>query len=279
MSEVVRAAQLDLSFARDRAGNTCLDRRLFRWPFTIARTFRLDRAPAGMLTVLLQSVSGAIQAGDDIRQRLHLAAGAQGHVTTQSATSVYRAPPGMRASDDIAITVEDGAMLEYMPEPRILFPDADLVQTVHLRVADLGVAVLTDGFVVHRPEGVERDFRRFVSETRIETLDDELVSLERTDLDGMAVRSGPRGRYRAFGTLTCVAPVALEDLRGLCSALNNRFAGIGPVYAAATILPGSRGLGLRIAAHDGRHLRQALQAGWILIRKELCGQEPARRAR
>lgn len=279
MSDMASAAQLDLSFARDRAGNTYLDRRLFRWPFTIARTFRLDRAPAGMLTVLLQSVSGAIQAGDDIRQRLHISAGAQGHVTTQSATSVYRAPPGMSASDDVAITVEDDAMLEYMPEPRILFPDADLAQTIRLRVADRAIALLSDGFVVHRPEGIGHGFRRFVSETQIETPEGELVSLERTELDDMALRCGVRAHYAAFGTLTCVAPLAREQLRGQCDALNREFAGIGSVYAAATVLPGGRGLGLRIAAHDGRHLRQALQTGWIAIRRELHGQEPARRAK
>ena len=52
-----RHAQLDLSFAR-RGDRTVLDRRRFRWPFVLTRTFALDSCPRHMLTVIVQTSSG-----------------------------------------------------------------------------------------------------------------------------------------------------------------------------------------------------------------------------
>src|ERR1700730_1299951 len=123
--------QLDLSFAHSDRG-TYLDRRIFRWPYAISRTFHLDTVPAGMLTLIVQSISGAIQAEDRLEQRYQVGASAMAHVTTPGAASVYRAPPGMEALDHVHLVVEEGGFLEYLPEHRILFPDSWLCQRLGL---------------------------------------------------------------------------------------------------------------------------------------------------
>jgi urease accessory protein len=269
--------QLDLSFLCHAGGPTYLDRRRFRWPYTISRGFYLDAVPAGMLTLIVQTVSGAIQADDVLMQRLHVGSGAAAHVTTQGATSVYRAPLSLSATDDVALSVGDGAFLEYLPEPRILFPDSSLSQHVTLQVAASGVAILSDGFVLHDPAGAGRNFRHFTSQTAIERPDGSLLAIDRLDLDGMPLRSGRRAAYAAYGTMIVAAGSQRTAFAGLCEAITARVAAVPHVYAGASALPNDSGVSLRVAATDGRHLRAALEAGWCAARHTLFGADPASR--
>jgi urease accessory protein len=143
-----------------------------------------------MLTLIVQTVSGAIQGDDRLLQRLHVGPGAVAHVTTQGATTVYRAPPNLSATDDVGLSVGDDALLEYLPEPRIPFPESSLSQQVTLRVAASWAAILSDGFVLHDPAGAGRSFRQFASQTVIERPDGGVLATDRIELDGMPRRPG-----------------------------------------------------------------------------------------
>jgi urease accessory protein len=267
--------QLDLAFAGSAQG-TFLDRRLFRWPYTIARTFRLDRTPAGLLTVIVQSVSGAIQADDRLMQRCHVGPDAMAHVTTPAAAAVHRAPHGLEAVEDVQLSVDDGGYLEYLPEPRILFRDACLTQRLRLRLAAAGTAVIADGFTTHDPTGGENSFRHFASEILIERPDGRLLAVERFDLPGLPRRRGRRQYFSAYGTLIVATPS--EHLtEHLDRDIAQRTAGIAGLYHAVTALPNFAGASLRVAAHDGRRLRQGLAAGWFAARRFFFGADPAPR--
>ena len=265
--------QLDLSFRQHPGRGTYLDRRVFRWPFTLSRGFRLDQVPSGMLTLILQTVSGAIQADDALLQRIHVGPGAAAHITTQGATMVYRAPAGMCATDVIELEVDDGGVIEYLPEPRILFPDSSLSQRLRLRVAQSGVAVLSEGFVLHDPAGQQRPFRRYTSELIIERSGGGTVLWDRVDLEAIPPRGGRRAPYGAHGTLLVVAPLP-PHAETLCSQMERHIGSTSKVYAAASRLPQEAGVGLRVMATDGRHLRAALTAAWFAAREHLFGSVP-----
>jgi urease accessory protein len=267
-------AQLDLSFRQHADRGTYLDRRVFRWPFTLSRGFRLDQVPSGMLTVILQTVSGAIQADDALLQRIRVEHGAAAHITTQGATMVYRAPAGMCATDTVELEVENGGVIEYLPEPRIMFPDSNLSQRLRLDVAPSGIAVLSDSFVLHDPAGQGRPFRRYISELVIERPGGDVVLRDRVDINAMPRRSGRRAPYVAHGMLLVVAPLPPLALEALCSGMQAQVGDGTGVYAAASILPQEVGVGLRVMAIDGRCLRTALTAAWFTARKHLFGCDP-----
>lgn len=247
---------------------------MFRWPFTLSRGFRLDRIPSGMLTLILQTVSGAIQADDALLQRIHLGQGAAAHITTQGATMVYRAPAGMCATDIVELEVENGGIIEYLPEPRILFPDSSLSQRLLVRLAPSGIAILSEGFVLHDPAGQGRPFRRYTSELVIERPGGGVVLQDRFDLNAMPPRGGRRASYLAHGTLLVVASLQPRALETLCSLIQARVQNGTEIYAAASILPQDAGVGLRVVATNGRHLRAALTAAWIASREHLFGCKP-----
>lgn len=269
--------QLDICFARHPQRGTYLSRRVFRYPVQISRGFRLDRVPAGMLTLILQTVSGTILAEDSLLQLVHVEAGAAAHLAGQGAVPVYRSADHRTATDRVELSVAGGGVLEYLPEPRILFPGSRIDQAVTVR-ADLdAVAVVADGFVAHDPDGASRPFSRYASEIVIERPGGVICSRDRVELDGAPVRTGARARYTATGSLTVVAPPADSD--AVTEAVGKKTATLDGTYCALTTLPGDAGVSLRIAAEGGQQLRHAIEQGWSAARQALFGEPPASRRR
>ena len=113
--------QAALRFARAPDGQSYIARQRVGYPFHITRPFYFDEAPAGALTLYLQSVSGGIYQGEDLRMTCSADPGSAAHVTTQAATIVHRMPAAP-ARQTVALEAADGAFLEYLPDPLIMFP-------------------------------------------------------------------------------------------------------------------------------------------------------------
>jgi urease accessory protein len=270
------APQLDLRFAF-RGGRTVLEKRLFSWPFALTRTFHLDRAPAHMLTLILQTSSGALHAGDRLIQNIHAGAGAAAHVTTQGASPVHRAREGDEAVERIHLGVDAGGYLEYLPEPRILFPGSALSQTVALTCDPDGCALMSDAFLTHDPQGRGCNFRHLAAETILRRAGPEPVLVDRLDIDGLPQRHGRRAAFKAFGTLYAILPRDREVLERLSLEMTAAAAKTPGLYAAASLLPSEIGVSLRLAADGGSTLREGLETGWRIARRAISGEFPPSR--
>jgi urease accessory protein len=189
------------------------------------------------------------------------------------------APGGDRVGDsDAIIRVAEGALLEYLPDPLILFPGARFASTLRV-VAEPGATVIfCDAFTQHDSEAVGGRFARLTSDTRIGRPDGTLLAFDRFDIGGElgeAHFDGEGGSYPAHGTLMAVhngCPVeelaaVLREALGECSG----------IYAGASTLPHDSGAWARILAEDGLALRAALKAAWIAARVMITGAEPAPR--
>lgn len=274
MNAPLSPVALDLSFAR-RGDRTVLDRRLFAWPFVLTRTFHLDAVPAHMLTAIIQTSSSALLGDDRLTQRIRLGQGAAAHLTTQGASPVYRAHPGMIARDGIEITVGPDAFLEYLPEPRILFPGAALDQTIDIDCALGATLMLSDGFTVHDPAATDARFRQLVSTVTIRVDGGEPTIIDRFDIAHLG--RGRSASYTAFSSLFIVTPLPSETLERFASDLSTELASMSHVYGAASMLPGNIGIGVRLAAGELRSVRAANERVWIAFRRLLCGEAPPSR--
>lgn len=255
----------DLSFVR-RGGRTVIDRRLFAWPFVLTRSFHIDRDRPDRLSVIVQTGSGAVHGGDNLAQRLTLGPGTAVCLVSQGATSVHRAAPATRATESVNLHVENGASLEYLPEPRILFPDAALSQTIELDCATDAYALIFDAFTMHDPIGMGRDFRELASTFCLRRSGSEPLLIERTRID-RPERSIFRG-HGAFGSAFMVLPPG-HDLADLQEKLTTALEGIRGLYGAATTSPAQAGLGIRLAALELRCIRQAFESVKVIYRETL----------
>ncbi|MGY4435061.1 urease accessory protein [Bradyrhizobium sp. F1.13.1] len=246
-------ARLDLSFVR-RANRTVIDRRLFAWPFVLTRSFYLDPARPSCLSVIVQTGSGAVHGEDSLAQRLVLNSGATVSLTNQGATAVHRADPAARATETIDLHVAGGASLEYLLEPRILFPDAALCQSVELDCANDGSALIVDAFTMHDPSGEARNFRELESTFCLRRSGSEPLVIDRTRLYRPTVDIF-RG-YLAFGSAFLVLS-PWHDFADIQASLTKALGGSPGLYAAVSVLPESTGLGVRLAARDLAGMRTA----------------------
>ncbi|MCW6507446.1 urease accessory protein UreD [Lichenifustis flavocetrariae] len=266
-------AQLDLAFVR-HGERTILGRRLFRWPYVLTRTFALDQAPAHLLTVILQTSSSALHGGDWLHQRFHIGSGAAAHCTTQGASPIHRAAPELTTHEAVAIEVKPEGYFEYLPEARILFPDAALDQIIDIDCAPGGVALVADTFTIHDPMALDRSFRRLCSTLTLRCGGEPML------VDRMDIRSLGRGRTaanKAFGTMLLARPGQDDANVRMADELSKLLAEIPDLYAAASVLPAGAGLGVRLAGRELRHVRKGTLAAWTYIRRELYGAAPAAR--
>ncbi len=277
LMETRTGPQAELVFSPAPDGRTFISHQRVGYPFHITRPFYLDRAPADLLTLYLQSVSGGIYRGERLEISLEAETGALAQVTTQSATIVHRMKDGAEARQDMTIRAAEGALLEYLPDPLILYPDARFETTLRVIVAPGSSVIIQDAFTQHDSEGAGGRFERLVSDTRIERPDGTLIAFDRFDIGGdfseAHLDEAGGATYPSHGTV-----MALHDgcpAEELATVLREALDGCPGVYAGASVLPGDCGAWGRILAEDGHALRTALKAGWRSLRTKITGAEPA----
>ena len=269
--------QAELVFSSAPDGRTFISRQRVGYPFHITRPFYLDRDPADLLTLYLQSVSGGIYRGERLEMSLEGESGALAQVTTQSATIVHRMKDGADARQDMKIRAAEGALLEYLPDPLILFPGAKFETTLTVTVAPGASVIIQDAFTQHDSEGAGGRFERLISDTRIARADGTLLAFDRFDVGGdfgKAHLDGAGGvLYPSHGTVMAVHDgCPAEDL---AACLRDALNGCQGVYAGASTLPNDCGAWGRVLAEDGHALRTALKASWQVLRTKITGAVPA----
>jgi urease accessory protein len=237
-------------------GRTALLDQYVPYPFHITRPFYANPARPGLATLYLQSASGGVYAGDDLALALRAGAGAAAHVTTQSATIVHacRAAP---ARLSIAAEVGAGGFLAYLPDPLVLFPEADVATTLDVTMQDGARAILTDAAALHDPAGEGRLFRRFHGAV---TIRDATGAVRLRDAGGVTgdILTGPAvlGPWRAWGLLLALGPAALLPQ---AAALEAAAEALG-CFAGASLTPSGLGLSVRLLGPDGGTLGRCLAA-------------------
>ncbi|SMH26327.1 urease accessory protein [Mesorhizobium australicum] len=264
--------RLDLAFSRS-GDRTVLSQRIFTYPFTMTRAYYRDAAPKGMASVVLQSVSSSLSPGDRLRQRLVAHAGAAAYITTQGATVVHGSAERRECAERLEIVAEEGSLLEYMSDLRILFPGAILSQEARIRLGLGATVVFCEGIASHDPSGGQRPFGNFRTVTLIEDEDGHILAMDCGRLPGTSRAVAGGGRFAAYGTLFVATRRPPAELKRLADAIAADVGAVD-VYGAASLLPNDCGVSVRFAASDGRGLRRGIVAGWQATRRHLFGGSP-----
>jgi len=268
---------LDLTFARAPDGRTYLARQHVAWPFHVTRTFAYQGDPDGMATVVLQSVGAGLVEGDRIAVAVRCDGGACAHVTTQGAT-IGHAMTARDARLDLALVLEPGAWLEWLPDPMILFAGATVAVTTSVTLAPDATLLLADGFLGHDPAARARPFNRLTSLLELRAPDGRLIAFDRFALDGAAFADGLPGANGAFGAVaTLVVASGAHAAAALRDPLAEALDGVVGAYAGVSVLPGDVGVVIRVLATDGAALRAASACAWRAARERLAGRAPAPR--
>ena len=270
--------QAFIEFVQHPNGNTGVGRQLVGYPFHLGRTLRFAGDPAGMSSLYLQSCSGGIFQGDDLGLRFVAQAGTQAHLTSAASTVVHTMNDGREARHRVLIEAEPDSLLEYLPDPLVMFPRSNLQNEVVVHLHPGARVLLGEALVLHDPDQSGQVFDSYLSETLVRDAAGRLLVRDRFRIDGdtlLSSRPGINGRYQAQASF--FALTTSDAAPALVAALRQAIEPIAGVYAAASALPNGAGAWIRMLADDAIGLRQAMHAAWVAMRIEFTGLSPARK--
>lgn len=263
-------AQLRLKFAL-RAERTRVVERQRLGPLALQRPFYPE---GGICHAYLLHPPGGVVGGDSLEVELQLDNGAQALVTTPGATKFYRSD-GRLARQTQILRVQEGALLEWLPQENIFFPGAQARLETRIELAAgarfigwemhcLGRPVIGEAF-----DGGELDARTRVQVGGQLRLIDQLHTRGRDLLDAAV---GLRG-YPMQASLVVVAGSdngeAREQLLTQVRAVLDTHA--SGVEAGATAL--EELLVVRILGTRTEPVLRLLTALWRRIRPLVAGRE------
>jgi len=232
------ASQSMLKFGCSPSGETYLAEQLLRFPYHITRVHRATAA-AARADLCLQTLGGGLVEGDNIRLAVDLGIGTRVKLTTQSATKVHSMRGG-RASQEITLSVNSGAWLEYLPKPLILFPDSDSGNITRVRLAGDAGAVVVDAFYRFDPSGAGRPPLAFSNTVEVFDGDDRLLVR-----DAMIATGSDFSRTFSRPGLDCQCGVFLLGSAGDAPGLKGLRYQTDQADLACTRLPNNAGMCLR----------------------------------
>lgn len=217
-----------------------------------------DVRAAGLEAVLINT-SGGLTGGDRMEWAAEAGPGARLTLTTQACEKVYRARDGV-AAVRTALTVGEGARIDWLPQETILFDGGALSRRLEADLAPGARLLALEAVVLGRTAmaetvrvGALRDRWRVRCEGRLVFADDLRLDGPIADL---AARAPLLAGARAFASLLLVDADAGRFLAPLRAAL-------GPTGGASAF---DGRLFARVTASDGFELRRALLPALAVLR-------------
>jgi urease accessory protein len=272
-----RAPQVDIRLARSPAGATYLSHQRVGYPFHLGRSLFMAGDPEGMPTLYIQSCSGGIFEHDRLAWRVVAEAGCRAHLTS-SASTIVHSMSGGEAVQYVSIEAHAGTLVEYLPDPMVLFSGARLTSRLTIVAHPDASVFACDAIVPHDPRGGERPFDWIDSRLNLLAPDGTPLARDRYRLAGESMTRampGVTGDFRCVGSF--VAATSQVPAAALAASMRDSLHGLGDAYASASTLPNGRGAWLRVLARDACALREALRSAWYAARTALLGTQPAPR--
>jgi urease accessory protein len=159
-------AELSAAFARTE-GRTRLSSKYHTSPLKIAKTFPHPELHEQHLAVTMMDCSPGMMAGDQYDYHFRLTSGAKVFLTNQSFTKVHPSN-GMPSRMRQTIELNEGALLEYLPEPVMLYKDAHFETETTVRLMGGGCLMLSELLCPGRSACGERfAYRRYTGRMNV----------------------------------------------------------------------------------------------------------------
>ena len=265
-------ARLRLGFeARERGSILALMER--KAPLLVQRALYCDDGMPFMPVVFIITNSGGILQGDRYTLDFTVGQDACGHITTQAATKIHEMDANY-ASQTQEITLEEGAYLEYIPEPIIPFRHSRFHTRTKIRIAPTATLlyseILMGGRLFYR-EGERFEFDLFSSTISAERLDGLELFAEKFIIEpwrSPVSQLGIMGEFSVFGNVLLLTPPehAVAIQKQVKAVWNQEEFATGVSY-----LPNDAGLIYRVVAKESSIVRAKVREFWSLVRLQVTG--------
>jgi urease accessory protein len=262
---------LQLSLEKDEFTNkTSIKNQFYRVPLCIKRALYLEETCPEMAYIYIISPSGGILQGDRYRTDIALKNGAKSHITTQSATRVYKMNKNF-GTQIINLEVDDDCYLEYIPDQIIPFKNSKYYQVSNIKVHDSATCIyseiLTPGRVASN-ESFEYDIcymkvkavnhlnkTRFIDIAKLEPKKENIKSF------------GVMNNFDILGNIYILSPK--DQLTNIKNEINILLNNLNGVMGGCTRLPDDSGLLVRLLGPFVFNIRNIIYSIIGIIRKKI----------
>jgi urease accessory protein len=247
--------QLVVQVGLDSSQRSFVQRQYATYPFRLSRALRLDPTDAHRIYLYLMNSSPGLLSGDDFDLHVRLSDRTALYLTDQSATKVHQMQKEQLARICYHFEVGVGANLEFVPEPVILYRDANLEQIQRVTLAPTGSLFLSEIVIPGRlARGECFHFQRYFNRLQVFSSSGDLIFTDATQLTGQGDRlslpyhptSPLFSSYPILASLILVLPEV--DLQPLSLDLQQFAQTQTDLSAASSPLPNCNGLWVRATA-------------------------------
>jgi urease accessory protein len=264
---------LRLGFERrgDRTILAELDRRA---PYMAQRALYPDPVMSDQAWLFMITTSGCVLQGDRLALEVALAPGARAHVTTQSATKIHSMDANYAVQTQ-AVTLADGAYLEFLPEPLIPHRRARFLSETRISIAPTATAlygeIVQSGRKHHHPE---ESFGATLLSLAVEaarpgggTLFSEKLVIEPARRP--VRQTGVMGPFDVLGNVVLLTPKEIADrVQARIGAEVDLADGVA---FGACRLPNDAGLIFKALGRETAQVRARVREFWAAAREEATG--------
>jgi len=261
-----------------RRGLTQLVRKYHASPLKVAKTFRFENetsdsdALVEQLGVYIMDCSPGLMAGDHYEISMRLHEGARVFLTNQSFTKVHPALHGAGCTQRQTLQLAAGSLLEYMPEPLMLYKDASLQANMEVYLAPGATLILSDILCPGRTQrGEVFQYTSLTNRMKV-WYDDELIYYQHQKIEPWSMQlqaAGCWGQDTHLGSLY----VFSDRLRqGHLDDMQERLQDVSVRSGAS--LSYKHGLIVTVMGTSAWELQRAISYAWQCIRQSLFAWRP-----
>ena len=262
---------LQLTLENDKFTNkTTIKNQFYKVPLCIKRPLYLEETCPNMAYVYVISPSGGVLQGDRYRTDIILKNCAKSHVTTQSATRIYKMDKNF-GTQIINLEVGDNCYLEYIPDQIIPFKKSRYYQISNLKVHDTATCIyseiLSSGRVASN-ESFEYDIIYMKVKSvnhlnKMRFIDVAKLEPKKQDITSFGIMNG----YNILGNVYILSPK--DSLSYLKDEINLLLHDFNCIEGGCTKLPDDTGLLIRLIGTYVFDIRNFIYSIIKLVRKKV----------
>jgi urease accessory protein len=265
-----------------RSGVTQLVHKYHASPLKIAKTFRYENEsftgdqPVEQLGVYMMDCSPGLMSGDHYEINVRLEEGARVFLTNQSFTKVHPSLGDQGSTQHQSLHVEADALLEYIPEPLMLYKDARLFSETEVYLAPGAACIFSDVLCPGRTQrGEIFQYSRYTNCMKV-WYDTELIYYQNQRIepqDMLLTAPGSWEQETHLGNLYIFSDrLGQRHLDGLMACLE-KINGIEQVRIGAS-LTYKHGIIVTVMGRHAWQLQLVLTQAWHELRRSLLALTP-----
>jgi urease accessory protein len=265
---------LQLRLERDADNRRTVIREQYcKTPLCVQRALYLEETLPAMAYVYIISPSGGILQGDRYRIDIVLSNSCFAHVTTQSATRIYKMEKNF-GTQMVNVEVEEGSYFEYIPDQIIPFRNSRFYQVVELNVHDNATMIYSEMLVpgrVARGESFEYDICYIRTRARNQVGKLRFVDMIKLEPKKEDLRLEQiMGTFDVVGTMYLITrPHYIKDLQ---QEINSKINELQETIAGgASAFPNKQGVIVRMLGKTAGEVRNMIFEVIRISRRQIIG--------